>query len=120
MSRSARLGQGSPAPRHLRRVGEALSLDAFGRQVVLLAFLADFSPSEASGEVLASVRAELRGLGAVLVVVSTAGAFVLRPDDDVQRLACSDELRPSGIEAGLFLLDEERVVRFAETWNDPE
>jgi xanthine dehydrogenase YagT iron-sulfur-binding subunit len=121
MSRPARLGRGSPAPRLFQKgTAEARSLEAFDRQVVLLAFLPAFSPSDANGEVLSRVRAELRGLGAVLLVVSKVGAFVLRADDDIERFARADELRSGGVETGIFLLDEERVVRFAETWDDPE
>src|SRR5260221_14300397 len=96
---------------------------AFDRQIVLLAFLTDFSLREVGGDVLEDVRAELRGLGAVLVVVSTAGVFVLRADDAVEPFAGDADavLEALGVRrfvdgsfsAALFLVDEDRSLRFS-------
>ena len=130
-----RLGFRAPAL-FIRTARETLSLDALGRQLVLLAFL-PHSSAASDGDILAEVRAELRGLGAVLVVVSPDGMFVFRPDDDVERFAHASELSADDIGAahaafglstcahglrspGLFLLDEDRIVRFAYAWDDPE
>src|ERR671931_670353 len=103
MSRAAPLGLGSHARRLLESARETLSIEALDRQVVLLAFLADFVPSEARSE---AVRAELRGLGAVLIVVSAEGTFVVRADDEVEAVPDSFGVRRHEDEsAALFLFD---------------
>jgi len=86
-------------------------LDAFGRQIVLLAYLDDWSPDDAH-----RVRAELRGMGAVLVVVTPHGRFVFRPDDDVERWEADVDVGRHG--PSLYLFDEDRNVRFSRRLQD--
>jgi xanthine dehydrogenase YagT iron-sulfur-binding subunit len=75
------------------------------------------------------IRGELRGLGAVLLVVSKSGVFWFRPDDDFERFESADgvlheEVRAAARRYGalaengalipsLFVLDAMHVVRFA-------
>jgi xanthine dehydrogenase YagT iron-sulfur-binding subunit len=111
---------GARAPRFLIRGARgALSTDSLEGQVVLVAFIGHGFPYETPPDVLEGVRAELRGLGAALIVVSSTGVFVVRPDDAVERFAPADE-RTEDCAAGLFLVDERRVVRFSQTWDDPD
>ena len=97
------------------------SSEARGRPWVL-AFARRWTPRDAG---TASIRAQLRGLGAILFVVSDAGVWSFRPDDDVELSARPsprlgreiDELAARcGIAAGedgVFVIDEEGSVRFA-------
>jgi xanthine dehydrogenase YagT iron-sulfur-binding subunit len=106
-----------------------LGLDAFERQTVVLVFLPAWS-SASEEQTLARIRAELRGLGAVLVAIALDGVFVFRPDDDIERFATEvdpDEiaaaraafgLRPCS--SALFVVDEDRRVRAAHTWKRGE
>jgi xanthine dehydrogenase YagT iron-sulfur-binding subunit len=98
---------------------------------VLLAFLSSASLRRTAGHVMAEIRAELRGLGAVLVVASESGLYAFRPDDDVECLAGAGEFGASDVHdtfrafglarntSGLFLVDEHRVVRFSRIWEEP-
>jgi xanthine dehydrogenase YagT iron-sulfur-binding subunit len=52
---------------------------------LLLAFTSDGSDFVVRDDELARIRAELRGLGATLVVVSAESVWQFRPDDDVER-----------------------------------
>src|SRR5438445_8743979 len=128
--------EGSRAPAFsIRTASERVSLDAFDRQIVLLAFLGEGLTIGSSPEVTARIRAELRGLGAVLVVISNRGVFAFRPDDDLATIAGSHELVPGDVDAArrafglrgathparaLFLLDGERCVRFSHVWKDDD
>ena len=128
---------GSPAPAlHMRsaRAGQpTLTIASLDGQPAVLAFLDDWSPFDGQPEELDAVRAELRGLGAVLIVLSGAGLFLFRPDDEMERFA-----RPSELDAGdvtdiqaafglercagglstpaLFVIDCSGVLRFAHVW----
>jgi xanthine dehydrogenase YagT iron-sulfur-binding subunit len=97
------------------------SSEARGRPWVL-AFVRDWAPVEASA---GAIRAQLRGLGAILFIVSRAGVWSFRPDDDVELSARPSprldheigELAarcgvPEG-EDGVFVVDDEDSVRFA-------
>jgi xanthine dehydrogenase YagT iron-sulfur-binding subunit len=57
---------------------------------LLLAFAPRWTLDGESAADVATIRAELRGLGAVLVVASSTALWLFRPDDDVE------ELRPVG------------------------
>jgi xanthine dehydrogenase YagT iron-sulfur-binding subunit len=123
-----------PAPRlHVRSRSDELTFESLDGQPLVLAFLDAWSPLESPPEDLASVRAELRGLGAVLVVLSGAGLFVFRPDDEVERFASTEHLDADdvartheefGLErcAGglrtpaLFVIDGKGILRFAHRW----
>jgi xanthine dehydrogenase YagT iron-sulfur-binding subunit len=80
---------------------------------------------------LASIRAELRGLGAVLVVFSDTGVWSFRPDDDIERWSPRDldvdgEVRRVAALYGVrrrvngawpltvFVLDMDGLIRFTE------
>ena len=85
------------------------------RQPWVLAFLRAWPPRD-----LDAIRAELRGLGAVLVAVSPAGAWAFGPDDDSERIAdARGELRACAARWGVgdreavFVIDGDGVVRFA-------
>jgi len=104
------------------RAGAPLSSsEARGRPWVL-AFVRRWTPVDASAS---AIRAQLRGLGAILFIVSDAGVWSFRPDDDIELSAGAsprlggeiDELGarwgvPAG-DDGVFVLDEEGCVRFA-------
>jgi xanthine dehydrogenase YagT iron-sulfur-binding subunit len=62
----------------------------FGGAPVVLAFAADWALDAESIEELDAIRAELRGLGAVLLVLSRSGIWSFRPDDDFERFAAHD------------------------------
>jgi xanthine dehydrogenase YagT iron-sulfur-binding subunit len=99
-----------------------------GAVPVVLAFAADWlPPSEDAEESLDVVRAQLRGLGATLVVLSNDGIWSFRPDDDVERFApASPEVAAAIAELALryrvertvlsgptvVVLDADRGVRF--------
>ena len=98
-------------------------------QPVVLVFAADWG--EPSRETLDAVRAELRGLGAALLVLSQVSWFCFRPDDElevveptaalssgVSKLLEQYEVKPAALAAGrltLCLLDEQGAVRFRST-----
>lgn len=75
----------------------------------------------------AAIRAQLRGLGAILFIVSDTGVWSFRPDDDIELAARpSDRLRHEiselrarcGVRAGddaVFVIDEAGIVRFAQS-----
>jgi hypothetical protein len=132
-----RVGSLAP-PLHMRsaRSGQApLTIASLDGQPAVLAFLDDWSPIDAPPEDLDAVRAELRGLGAVLTVLSGAGLFLFRPDDEMERFARASELDAADIAAvhaafglqrcagglatpGLFVIDGKGVLRFAHVWRD--
>ncbi|HET7504665.1 MAG TPA: 2Fe-2S iron-sulfur cluster-binding protein [Kofleriaceae bacterium] len=73
-----------------------------------------------------AIRAQLRGLGAILFVVSDAGVWSFRPDDDVELSAAPSprlrrELAELGArcgvdddEDGVLVVDGDGIVRFAQ------
>src|SRR4051812_3167090 len=96
------------------------SSEARGRPWVL-AFVRRWTP----GGDADAIRAQLRGLGAILFIVSDAGVWSFRPDDDVELSAGpSRQLRRElddlgaryGVDAGedgVFVVDGDGIVRFA-------
>ena len=132
---TAKLHAAAP-PFHIRATRQTFSLSMLQGQVVVLAFLSDGSPLNCPEKHLDSMRAELRGLGAVLVVASTAGLFLFRPDDEVERFARIDELNADdladahrkygvahtrdGIAPALFVIDAAGTIRFAHVWRDSD
>jgi xanthine dehydrogenase YagT iron-sulfur-binding subunit len=105
-----------------------------GPAPVVLVFADDWTRGSESVDDLDVIRAELRGLGAVLAVLSRAGIWSFRPDDDFERLAGSScdvdaevarLVRRYGIERGrdglmlptVVVLDAEGRVRFQGVWS---
>lgn len=99
---------------------------AEGRQVVLIAFLDTWTaPPDA---VLADIRAELRRLGAVLILLSSTRAYLFRADDDVERISTIESADLSVLRtafglsgpaaSGLFVVDETNTIRFAHRWTE--
>jgi hypothetical protein len=99
------------------------SSEARGRPWVL-AFVRQWTTALDAGASGGAIRAQLRGLGAILFIVSDAGVWSFRPDDDVELSASPsprlrheiDELAarcgvPAG-EDGVFVIDEHGRVRF--------
>jgi xanthine dehydrogenase YagT iron-sulfur-binding subunit len=94
----------------------------------VVAFLDDWSQEGPGAEKeLRQVRAELRGLGAALIIVSPTGVWSFRPDDEQTRCASGTEIDGPEMEAlrqrygvnrgalSIFLVDGERRLRFART-----
>jgi xanthine dehydrogenase YagT iron-sulfur-binding subunit len=87
----------------------------------VLAFARRWTPGADAG----AIRAQLRGLGAILFVASDAGVWSFRPDDDIELSAGAsarlrrelDELGARcGVDAGddgVFVVDGDGIVRFA-------
>jgi xanthine dehydrogenase YagT iron-sulfur-binding subunit len=96
------------------------SSEARGRPWVL-AFARRWTPGVDDG----AIRAQLRGLGAILFIVSDTGVWSFRPDDDIELTAgASPRLRKElaelgarwGVAAGedgVFIVDGEAIIRFA-------
>jgi xanthine dehydrogenase YagT iron-sulfur-binding subunit len=93
---------------------------------VVVATTRRWHPETEAEEHLERIRAELRGLGAVLIVLSRDGAWSFRPDDEVERFVSGEvELDESlakvvGARAGdglrsdaMFVFDERGAVRLA-------
>jgi xanthine dehydrogenase YagT iron-sulfur-binding subunit len=130
---------GALAPRfRVRGGGATLTLASLDRQPVVLVFLTDWSPEGSPPDDLAAVRAELRGLGAVLVVLSDVGLFLFRPDDEMERFARAEELELGDVHEAqaafglkrcasgglttpaLFVIDGHGVLRFAHVWRNAD
>ena len=127
---------GVAAPRiHVRTSRDTLSIESLDGEPGVVAFLDDASPIDTPPDALEALRAELRGLGAVLVVLSSAGVFLFRPDDAMERFARSSELDagdvaeahrafglrrhdPTLATPGLFVIDGKGILRFAHVWRD--
>jgi len=117
-SEPASPGVGAPAPDLV-----VSGLERRTRAPRVLAFLRDGLGGERPAE-LDAIRAELRGLGAELVVVSPAGAWRVRADDPPEpRASAGDALAAEvaaasagyGVQAGddaVFVIDGRGVVRF--------
>jgi xanthine dehydrogenase YagT iron-sulfur-binding subunit len=111
--------------------GRLLDLGGFDGQPVVLAFLdlsVDRSHQARTGPALDRARAELRGLGAILLIVGHGGLWCFSPDDELELGAAPGTLDAADVEAlrtwlggspaplgpnALFVLDGNRVVRFA-------
>jgi hypothetical protein len=79
----------------------------------------------AAPEAVLAIRAELRGLGAELVVLSRAGVWWVRPDDAVERVDSEGDAIAASVTAAaarygvaegdeaVFVIDGRGIVRFA-------
>ncbi|HMI87194.1 MAG TPA: 2Fe-2S iron-sulfur cluster-binding protein [Polyangiaceae bacterium] len=130
-----RVGRRAP-PLCLRTGHETVTLDGFGTQPIVVALVgAPFAARGEEDDLLAEVRAELRGLGAVLLLLSPAGILVLGADDEAQWFSSRRDVHVEDLErafaqfgirrdqdgaacAGLFLVDGARCLRFAHIWDD--
>jgi xanthine dehydrogenase YagT iron-sulfur-binding subunit len=117
---------GVPAP--------ALALDALAiadaTQPRVLAFVRRWSAYGTDPEELRAMRAELRGLGAELVIVAEREVWSFSPDDDLECCGDGDEViaqiaRTAELFAvpaagdALFVIDERGIVRFAHRSAEP-
>jgi xanthine dehydrogenase YagT iron-sulfur-binding subunit len=96
---------------------------------IVVAFASGWSGDDVGDGHLEAIRAELRGLGAVLVVFSDTGIWSFRPDDEIERRSrdTTEEVERVaalyGVKRGedgrlpltVFVLDSEGVARFADT-----
>lgn len=127
MHTAATMGIGAPAPVLSLRGAGGRALPLPSGQPRVLAFVRSWTlDGESAGE-LAAIRAQLRGLGAVMVVLADAGIWSFRPDDDVELFSARDssvekELRSAarlykvtGNEDAVFVIDGSGIVRFAHT-----
>jgi hypothetical protein len=107
--------------------GRALSLQAFEGVPLVLALFArnGIIPSEPA---LERIRAELRGLGAVMLLAAHDGIRCFRPDDELEWVASASEISRTELAAafaaygvacdaergasGLFVVDADQRVRF--------
>ncbi|HEX3595848.1 MAG TPA: 2Fe-2S iron-sulfur cluster-binding protein [Polyangiaceae bacterium] len=118
------IGHGAPAL-ELALQGARVDFARFTGQTVVLSFLDVWHPDIGA---LARIRAELRGLGAVLVVVSPDAVWCFGADDAAELAATSTELEAGALDAlrrtwgvrpdrrgrfAVFVLDGDHVVRFA-------
>jgi xanthine dehydrogenase YagT iron-sulfur-binding subunit len=104
------------------KTGSGLGFEDLGDGPVVLAFARDWVPTLEPGPNMDRIRAELRGLGACLLIVTKAGTWSFRPDDDLElflpncveldpplRRLLGDSDRVSG--SALFVLDGATSVR---------
>jgi len=94
----------------------------------VIAFIRDWSAERERGDDIAMMRAELRGLGAELLVLSQDTSWSFGPDDHIEKLGC--DLAPAiarladrfGVAAGgeaVFVIDHENIVRFVHRASAP-
>jgi xanthine dehydrogenase YagT iron-sulfur-binding subunit len=97
----------------------------------VLAFARGWTPAGEPPELIAAIRAQLRGLGAELLVLSDGGVWSMRADDPVEQLAApgaqfaADVATAAmlyGVRDGagaVFVIDGRGVVRFAHRPEQP-
>jgi xanthine dehydrogenase YagT iron-sulfur-binding subunit len=125
--------RGDPAPRVdlCNAQGPIFSLSDYAGRTVVLAFLADGALDAPSEAHLETIRAELRGLGAVLIAVSSLGLWGFSPDDEIDLHAGPGEIAEDDVAsarvrygvppggAALFVIDSTATLRFARPLLDP-
>jgi xanthine dehydrogenase YagT iron-sulfur-binding subunit len=125
---------GEPAPRLRigRNDGSEFSSDHFGDRTTVVTFLDGPAFDDAAPADLETIRAELRGMGAVLIAISARGLWSFSPDDEIELFApqaeiAADELtsayRGYGMregQAALFVIDGESRVRFVHVLANPD
>lgn len=96
----------------------------------VLAFVRAWHPDTTAARELAVMRAQLRGLGATMIIASDAGAWSFAPDDDLERFtqddrtvrALGDVAAERGVEPeedAVFVLDGDGGVRFEHLAGGP-
>jgi xanthine dehydrogenase YagT iron-sulfur-binding subunit len=118
-----------PAPPTLRLdSGRTLDLRSFAGQPVVLGFwdAGWMGDLRADDPAWVKARAELRGLGAVLLVLCDGGLWLFSPDDELEVIAPPGSLSPDDVGAlrawvghrqiggGIFILDGQLEVRAAQ------
>jgi xanthine dehydrogenase YagT iron-sulfur-binding subunit len=108
------------------------SLSLLSGRTVVLVFLGDETFDGRSQQSLAIIRAELRGMGAVLVAMTSQGLWSFSPDDEADLFAGEDEMPAAEVAAayrrygvapggaGLFVVDGDGVLRFVHHLRNPE
>jgi len=122
---------GASAPEFLLHAERGTLAPASTGQPRVLAFVRRWSIERERPEALRRIRAELRGLGTELVVLSDSGVWSFRPDDDIDQLGSySDRLAGDIATAALlygvhdragdaiFVIDESGVIRFSHRERD--
>jgi len=127
IDKRAMMSERAPSLRLRDARGGALSLDLREGETLVVVFAdgADLASRPASKAGLDPLRAELRGLGASLLIVAEDGLWRFRPDDEIELCAPRDtidatslyELRlryvvPTDV-LSVFLIDGQGVLRFA-------
>src|SRR5262245_55350919 len=85
--RNPGLERRAPSVSLLLGAGRALGLDTFRGEPVVLGLFRRAGAVAYSEHTLAAMRAELRGLGATLALISRDGVWCFRPDDELELLA---------------------------------
>jgi peroxiredoxin len=68
--------------------GQLVTLEAFSGEAIVLAFFdAGLAPGATDPVELERARAELRGLGAALILISGRSLWSFRPDEETHRAA---------------------------------
>jgi xanthine dehydrogenase YagT iron-sulfur-binding subunit len=114
------------------RNGRALSLGAPAGEPLVLALFARAGSIVAGEETLDRIRAELRGLGAELIIVGRDGIWCFRPDDEFELLATAEDMTDTELvkifaayglrvgtgneegEVAVYVFDEKRRMRFEQ------
>ena len=112
--------------------GRTLDLDFFEGEPVVLALFTRAGSVSFSEEALGGLRAELRGLGAVLALIAPDGVWCFRADDEFELLASADEISETGLasvfagyglahrpggaghDRALYVIDHQRRIRFEQ------
>jgi xanthine dehydrogenase YagT iron-sulfur-binding subunit len=115
---------GTDAPEFLVHAERGTLAPASTGQPRVLAFVRSWSLECERPETMRLIRAELRGLGAELLVLSDTGVWSFRPDDGVDLLGGGGDRLVDDIESAavlygagksdaIFVIDELGVIRFA-------
>ena len=105
--------------------GQSMTLESFSGEAIVLAFFGAGTGSDRTApDELERMRAELRGLGATLILISGGSLWSFRPDDETQVSARVDDAslaelrRRFGVLSGtsaVFVLDRAQAIWFARS-----
>ncbi len=115
---------GACAPEFLVRAERGVIAPTVGGQPRVLAFVRTWSIERERPDTMRQIRAELRGLGAELLVLSDAGVWSFRPDDEIDQLGAYSDRLAGDVEMAallygvndrdaIFVIDERGVIRFS-------
>ncbi|HEV7554348.1 MAG TPA: 2Fe-2S iron-sulfur cluster-binding protein, partial [Kofleriaceae bacterium] len=122
MSRNLPVEAGESAPPLMLRGSAGRTLEVTSRQPRVLAFARNWNLDNERPQDVCGIRAQLRGLGAELFVLSDFGVWSFRADDDIERY--TDRLAADLVTAAVlygvrdgrdavFVIDGDGLVRFA-------